>query len=139
MARRVRNSYLQDDGGFDLTSLLDVIFNLLFFFMVATHIRQQQHSLEVTLPTASEGRTVTEQQLLPEIRVAQNGAMSLNGETLDAAALEQRLQEWVKKDPKVRVVLSADAQATVQHATTALDVARKAGITQVIQRVAPAR
>jgi biopolymer transport protein ExbD len=135
--RRRRAHLFQDDGGIDLTSLLDVIFNLVFFFIVATNIRTDERFFELTLPSATEGETVRQPQTFPEVAVAKDGTIALDGDVLEPQALEARLRELIQEDPKRKFVLSADAEATVQQTTVALDILQRARVQNLIQRVRP--
>ncbi len=137
MRRRSRRR-ADGDEGLDLTSLLDVIFNLVFFFIVATNIKTDERFFDLSLPQASEGQVVQDQRRLPEVAVAKDGGLALNGDPLDAAALESAVKALLAEDPKQRVILSADGEATVQQTTVALDVLQRAGVVNLIQRVKPA-
>jgi len=137
MRRRSRRR-ADGDEGLDLTSLLDVIFNLVFFFIVATNIKTDERFFDLSLPQASEGQVVQDQRRLPEVAVAKDGGLALNGDPMDAAALESAVKALLAEDPKQRVILSADGEATVQQTTVALDVLQRAGVVNLIQRVKPA-
>ncbi|MBI1290932.1 hypothetical protein GC173_06765 [bacterium] len=138
MRRRRRSRDVADDGGLDLTSLLDVIFNLVFFFIVATNIRTDERFFAITLPQAKEGQSVRQQDKMPEVAVAREGTVALDGEILPLDQLEERLRALLQEDPKRRVILSADGEATVQQTTVALDVLQRAGVVNLVQRVKPA-
>jgi biopolymer transport protein ExbD len=134
--RRLGYASIQDEGGLDLTSLLDVIFNLLFFFILATSIRTDQSYLEITLPQAREGAPqLPEKKRLPEIYVTKEGTLALDGKTITPEDLLAQLKESVEKDGVERAILSADADASVQQSVNAMDIIRRAGINKVAQRV----
>ncbi|CAN5205751.1 hypothetical protein BH09SUM1_BH09SUM1_20450 [soil metagenome] len=120
--------------------MLDVTLTLLFFFIVATNIRSSTSSFDVTLPKATQAQSTEHQDQIPEVSVAKSGAMALNGEPMPMEELQKKLEAISAATPpeqKARVVLSADGAATVQQVMTAMDIIRKARITQVIQRVEP--
>ncbi len=51
----------RSDLGFNLTAMIDVVFNLIVFFLVASHFSQAQPDDPVNLPAASqaaEGKTI---------------------------------------------------------------------------------
>lgn len=135
--RRYRGPY--EDGGLELTSLLDVIFNLVFFFIVATTIRTEESFFEFRLPEASEGSTMSIREVIPTIGVSQEGAIALDGEVVSLPDLEARLRQLMAEENVSRAILSADANATVQQTAYAVDAIRRAGITNIIQRVQVAR
>ena len=57
MAVKIRKSMLLQS--LSLTPLIDVVFLLLIFFLVATRFAEEERSLEVKLPTASESKPMT--------------------------------------------------------------------------------
>lgn len=139
MARR-RRRYLTDseEGGLNLTPLLDVIFNLIFFFVVATTIRTEESFFDLTLPTARQGDTRTERETIPQVTVLAGGELLLDGEPVTAEALPDLLRARVETMTTPRAIISADALATTQHSMAAMDLIREAGITELAWRAAHA-
>ncbi len=138
MARRNRRrSYTAfgDDGDLNLTPLLDVIFNLIFFFVVATTIRTEESFFDITLPEVSEASPREVDQELHVVYVTREGGYALDELNMNGEQLLERLRKFVAENPRVRIVLKADAEATVQQATDAMGIIQKAGITEIIQPV----
>ncbi len=48
-----------------MTPMIDVVFQLIIFFLVASHLARQETQVEVDLPTAASGHQEDEQ---PELR-----------------------------------------------------------------------
>lgn len=119
----------------NLTPLLDVIFNLIFFFIVATTIRSEESFFDLSLPEVSEAQSRDVPLELPEIFVSEDGSVALDGESISLEDLTLRLQERVTSEQIESVVLSADAKATVQNQTDAMAAIQKAGIYQVNQKL----
>ncbi|OHB72275.1 MAG: hypothetical protein A2V70_10420 [Planctomycetes bacterium RBG_13_63_9] len=46
--------------GFNMTPMIDVVFLLIIFFLVSSHLAQQETQLELDLPPASSGRRTEE-------------------------------------------------------------------------------
>lgn len=141
MARRETRSrrkrdYAIDDEGLNLTALIDVLFNLIFFFVIATDIRSGGAYFNLRLPQASRAPASQVQNKLPEVSVAKDGRLALDGKEISPEELPARLKERLAETETKRVVLSADGDATVQQSVEAMDLIREAGIEEVIQRVA---
>jgi len=115
----------------DLTSLIDVVFMLLIFFMV-TATFQKNAALKIALPTATNAAVVNEQDKL-ELLIDGQGRYYINGrevlnnepETL-FQAMSQTLDGLGKVPP---LVISADAKANYQSVVTAMDIAGRLGLT----------
>lgn len=132
--RRGRYGVLAEEGELNLTPLLDVIFNLIFFFIVATNIRSKESFFDLTLPETSEAAPRQPQDEIPVVNVAADGTIALGNEVMTADELLLRLQQLVRDGAK-KAILRADATATVQQATDAMAVIQKAGIREIVQPV----
>ncbi len=133
--RRRGRAFLEDEGGINLTPLLDVIFNLIFFFILATTLRTDETFFDLVLPEAAEEPVREQQPPFPEIFVLQDGTLVFDGQEMTPAALESALRMRVEQENVTRAVLSVDGDASVQKQVDAMTVLRRAGIADVIQRV----
>lgn len=103
-----------------LTSLVDVVFILLFFFMLASR-PQDWRSLALQLAPAPGGTTVRAEAWRLELQAG--GALQLDGRIL---TLEDALRR-IATDTARPVLLQAGAGATLQDCVTALERLRLAG------------
>jgi len=123
----------REDAGVDLTPLIDVVFLLLIFFMVSTtFIRETQ--LKIDLPEASGELQEVEEDVV-EITVDRLGDYAVNDRLLvnsDAATLIRALDEVLsQRESDVRVIITADANATHQAVVRAMDAAGKVGLSRI--------
>jgi biopolymer transport protein ExbD len=113
----------------DLTSLIDVVFLLLIFFMVSTTF-ERQALLKVDLPEASE---VEDRQDIPEkleLVIDNEGRMYLNDQRLvdsEARTLRAAIEQAAQGDRSLPLVLRADRMTPHHHVVTAMDVAAQLG------------
>jgi len=117
----------------NLTSLIDVVFLLLIFFMVSTSFVKQSQ-INVSLPQA-DSSTVTEQAAEQiDIMITETGTYLVNGRELvnnRAATIRNALQQVSAGNNNLPLTISADANAKHQHVVTAMDVAGRLGFTQI--------
>ena len=78
-------------GALSLTPLIDVVFLLLVFFLVATRFAQEDRELEVELPTASEARPLTEEPKELFVNIDKDGNYFVSGQRLAASEVEVAL------------------------------------------------
>lgn len=97
----------------NLTPLLDCIFILVFFFLAATTLRDQQSRLEVRLPRAAVEATAPAQTTLQVVIDAQ-GVIHIGDEVVEPAALDQTLAALVAGRRGEPVEVVSDAQAPMQ-------------------------
>jgi biopolymer transport protein ExbD len=117
----------------DLTSLIDVVFLLLIFFMVSTTF-ERQALLKVDLPEASvvEERTETPDSL--ELVIDNEGRMYLNDQRLldsEARTLRAAIEQQAGENRGIPLILRADRLTPHHHVVTAMDVAAELGFTNL--------
>ncbi len=111
-----------------LTSMLDVIFLLLCFFVTASVFSQWESEISIQLPSA---KTSDEPDRLPgEIiaNVAKDGTVRVNGATLTLEDLGARLARIAKYYPGQAVIVRADKDARYESLVKVIDVCRGAGV-----------
>lgn len=111
----------------NITSLIDVIFMLVVFFMIGSTF--EKPALAVSLPTASSGEAVRRQTLTVSLDEA--GALYLEGERIDEAVLEQRLRGESLANPELSLALDCDGRLAFQRVTEIMDILNRAGVKNV--------
>jgi biopolymer transport protein ExbD len=117
----------------DLTSLIDVVFLLLIFFMVSTTF-EQQALLKVDLPEASEVEDRMEVPDSLELVIDSAGRMYLNDRQLvnsEERTLRAAIEVAVGKERSIPLVLRADRQTPHHFVVTAMDVAAQLGFSNL--------
>ena len=112
-----------------LTPLIDVVFILLVFFMLATRFGQF-NDLPVNVQPADSTDSQRDQWLVVEVKG--NGSLILNGVRFTPEAIADRLE---KQHRKVWVTVSPEA--TLQQALRAVDDIKAAGAQDVQLELLP--
>jgi len=121
-----RPSRWAQDEGINLTPLLDVIFNLIFFFAVATTLRQDA-ALNINLPQSSESEQVASEKRALVVSFSQDGQFAVDGAPVSLEELEQTLARL--KSPDVAgVVIRGDGAGDYQSFIHVLTACQKAGL-----------
>ena len=119
----------REDPEINLTSLIDVVFLLLIFFMVSTTF-ERQAVLKVDLPEAESVEVQRDQPITFELVIDSNGQYYLNDRQLvDArpATIRAAFNEAAGEDRNIPVILRADAQTPHHFVVTAMDVTAQLG------------
>ena len=128
--RRRAGGAAREEVFLNLTSLIDVIFVLLLFFVVTTTFSRPSQ-LKIDLPEASSGQAAQQSELKQlEVLVSADGQYEVNGQLLlnsDLESLMAALQRESEGDSSLPLTLSADAKAPHQAFITAMDAAGKLG------------
>lgn len=123
----------RDQAEINLTPLIDVVFLLLIFFMVSTTFRDEAR-LHVQLPEALGQAVPGERPETIRIRIDRLGSFQVNDQAVGgrtAARLAQALQAALNGRAALPVLIQADARTPHQAVMTALDAARRAGLSRV--------
>ncbi|MBB2496410.1 ExbD/TolR family protein [Aquipseudomonas ullengensis] len=132
--RRRAGGVAREEVFLNLTSLIDVIFVLLLFFVVTTTFSRPTQ-LKIELPEAVSGTPPQETELKTlELSIAADGQYSLNGQALatsDLATLVSALGQESGGDNSLPLTISADAKTTHQSVITAMDAAGKLGFSHL--------
>ena len=121
------------DPEVNLTSLIDVVFLLLIFFMVSTSFVKQSQ-IAINLPQVDSAAIVEESPQQIDIMITETGTFLVNGRELinnRAETIRNALQRMSGGDNSLPLTISADANAKHQHVVTAMDVAGRLGFVQI--------
>lgn len=111
-----------------LTSMLDVIFLLLCFFVTASVYSQWESEINIQLPTATSSE---EPDRLPgEIiaNIAKDGTLRVNGVDVSLRQLGDKLAKISKYYPGQAVIIRADRETNYEFLVQVIDVCRGAGV-----------
>ncbi|MBK6917769.1 MAG: biopolymer transporter ExbD [Deltaproteobacteria bacterium] len=121
-----RSKRRRGEVSIDLTPLIDVVFQLLIFF-VLTSTFQNNPSFRVKLPKA-KNREVTQQPKALVVTIAKDGSIELDGKAVDARELELRMCAAAQSDETTGVNIRADEATEHQHVVRVMDAARTCGL-----------
>lgn len=118
----------RDEEFINLTSLIDVVFILLIFFMVSTSFTKESH-LVVSLPEATGEVPQTPPEQI-EILIMSDGSYAINGQALvntKIETLKSALEKISSGNNKAPLVITADAKTPHQAVVQAMDAAGQLG------------
>ena len=125
----------REGGGINVTSLVDIIFNLLLFFMLTTSFSESA-GLEVQLPSSNESDLAISADDLVVV-VTESGEVMIDGELVGKGELEPRLQKHRDRPRSGTVLLEADDRVPHGKVVEVMNVAKKVGVKAVGIAVAP--
>ncbi len=105
-----------------LVSLIDVVFQLLIYFMLTTSFTKTE-SLELLLPPSVEGKAAAKKnsgQTL-HIYIADAGEIFLEQKNIDEKQLAQELRDIFKSDPERGVLVLSAGKVSVQLLVRVMD------------------
>ena len=113
-----------------LTPLIDVVFLLLAFFLVATRFAKEERELDVVLPAASEAKPLSAKPKEIFVNVDEDGSYLVQSKIVDQEQLEAILIAASDRNPgNQSVIIRADEGCTWKYVVTVMNLCNKAKIT----------
>ncbi|MDD5719054.1 MAG: biopolymer transporter ExbD [Candidatus Krumholzibacteria bacterium] len=112
----------------NITSLIDVMFLLLIFFMVSSTFRDQP-AIELTLPRSSVAEDVAVAPTV--VYLTRDGRIYLDSEAVEREQLRQNLRRLQAATGEDRIVLRADEHAEHGAVVALIDLIKESGYRRV--------
>ena len=126
VAGRARGRRGRSQATIDLTPLIDVVFQLLIFF-VLTATFQNNPSFKVKLPKA-KNQDVTQQPKAVMVSIGADGEIEIDNKRVDDRELQMRLCAAFQADETTGVNIRADEATAHQHVVKVMDLAKTCGL-----------
>ena len=140
--RRERGSIQSSDIELDMTPLIDVVFLLIIFFMVATTFSKVENDPLVALPDAEAARDDLRKPTTIVVNVRQNGAVKIADRLYSVSELPRVFRRLAEVAPDRVVVVRCDGHAAHQYFIRTLEACARAGLLNVrvaAKRIKPSR
>jgi biopolymer transport protein ExbD len=113
-----------------VTPMIDLVFNLLLFYIMATTFASEERQLSVNLPSASEARPLSAAPRELVIDVDRQGAYFLAGKAVELADLQESLRKAAVDNPLgTSVTIRADERCYWRDVVAAVNACIRAGVT----------
>ena len=112
----------------DTSSLVDVMFILIIFFMVTSSFQEQETDMAVNLPETDLSLSSAVQVLVINIR--NDGSYYLSNKRMDLDGLSSELMNVVRQNPDQKVLVRADRNALHGQVAQAIATCRRVGISE---------
>ena len=92
-----------------MTPMIDVTFLLIIFFLVSSHLAQQELQVDLELPAAASGDDLKDDDARRiTVNLLADGTMLMSGDAVDEAELGRRLATERARDDKLEVRIRSD-------------------------------
>ena len=118
----------EDECELEMTSMIDVVFLLLIFFLVTWQFSRSEQDSKVKVPTSSQGKEETRAISEINVNIRQGGELVINGETLTENQLLAKLRAIVDVHQNQPVRLRGDGDISYQTLMEVIDICQQAGI-----------
>ena len=114
---------------FNMSSMTDVVFLLLIFFMIASTLAKQLNTIDVKLPQA-EGKT--ENRNTVAVTITNSNQFYLNADRVFKKNLEKNLIDVLKTMKTRSIVLRTEKKVAIEQVVYVMNLANKNGVKVVL-------
>ena len=119
----------EEQAGISLTSLIDVVFLLLIFFMLTSSFVKFHRKLDLQLPEAEAADLVQKERKPIQIEMDRGNRITMDGQEVTLTELGGRLKGLQGK--RTSAVVRADRRLDHGKVTAVLGLCRDAGIREI--------
>ena len=119
---------VEEEGGIDLTPMLDVVFIMLIFFIVTASFIKET-GVEINRPDANTAEQKYKSNIL--IAINDNNEIWIDKSRIDERQVRNRIEQLRAENPKGGIVIQADDKASIETLTLVVDAARDLGVNDV--------
>lgn len=125
--------------GFQIAPMVDIMFLLLIFFMAATIFAQWETKIGITVPTADSGYRGARQAGEIIINLDADGVIVVNSVEMSAERLADLLAQVAETFRDQPVIVRADAKTHHEKVIEILDICRRVDIWNVAFATLPSK
>ena len=115
----------------NLTPMIDIVFNLIIFFMVSSSFADAEKNVGLTVPQVADSAALNDASARKAINVHRDGRITLNGQSTTLSELTSKLNAARRQNVHLSVVLRGDADCPFQHVAAVFAACRRAGISEM--------
>ena len=114
---------------FNMSSMTDVVFLLLIFFMIASTLAKNLNTIDVKLPQA-KGKSENRENI--SVSIDSNNRFYIDGEFVSKKNIKDELITKLSKSNKRVVILRSDSKVPIKEIVYVMDIANKNSIKIVL-------
>ena len=126
----IRQKSSSNDGDIiNISSMIDVMFILIIFFLVTTTFKEEEIDHMVNLPVDSKNQSLTQSSgNLIKINIRKRGAYVLMGKQVTEEQISDWMKDEVEKKPDIKVLIRSDQDAKHLYLANVMSICRHVGV-----------
>lgn len=114
----------------EMTPMIDMVFLLLIFFLVATTFHQEEREMQIALPIASSAGPISMTLRELVVNVDESGRMIIAGREVSGEDLLQMITDAVAVNAEQKVTVRGDRRVAYEAVVRVLDICKTGGVQQ---------
>ncbi len=138
----IKISSLDEMPTLNLTSMIDVLFLLIIFFMLGTRFIEDDRKIGLEVPRVGQHKNLAAAIEKKVVAIDRTGAVVFENKTVTLPELTQRLAAARQQNRKLGVIVRGDANAPFQLVASVLSACKEAGVADLgisVKVAAPAK
>ena len=124
----IRSSTGNHGASIELTPIIDMVFLLLIFFLVATTFHQTEREMQVALPQAAFAGPISTSLREIIVNVDTDGNIIVSRRTISPQDLQVLIEEAVAANPDQKVTVRGDHRTAYANVVRVLDICKGSGV-----------
>ena len=112
----------------NLTSMIDVLFLLIIFFLAGTQFTELERQIRLEVPRVGNAQGLPSAAARRVINVYADGEIVVDGQTCSLDQLRARLAEELQQTPELTVLVRGDGNTSLQDAAAVFAACADAGV-----------
>lgn len=133
----IRNVEARSETHVDFVPMVDVLFNLLIFFLLATSMAQSEREMHIALPQASASGPISAALREIIVNVNAEGKAIVAGRPIGDDDLGAMIRSAAAVNPEQKVSVRGDRTTAYANVARVLDVCKGAGVQQPYLETVP--
>jgi biopolymer transport protein ExbD len=129
-----RRHPVEDEGGINITPMLDIVFIMLIFFIVTTSFTKES-GIEVNRPSAQTAERQQQGNIL--VAISANNEIWIDKREIDVRAVRANIERLHAENPEGAVIVQADKDSRNGMLVQVIDQIRLAGVNNVSLAATP--
>ena len=126
---RMRSSSTESSEVINITSLLDVMFILIIFFLATTTFKQMEDDRRVDLPVDQRNQAMANKAgKVVKINIRKSGAYVIMDKPVTEEMVEKTMKKAVTERPEVKVLIRADKDTKHLYVANVLSICKFVGV-----------
>ena len=125
----IRSKTVETEEDINMTSLLDVLFILIIFFLVTTTFKQLEDDRRVELPVDQRNQAMANKAGdVVKINIRKSGAYVIMGKPVTEEMVEKTMEDAVTKRSEVKVMIRVDKETMHLYLANVLSICKFVGV-----------
>jgi biopolymer transport protein ExbD len=126
---RSRTEEPNDGEIINLSSMIDVLFILIIFFMITTTFREEEVDHLVKLPSDKRNQSLTQSKgNLINVNIREHGEYIVLGTQMTEEELSKWMKEELGRKPDLKVMIRCDKESKHLHLANVMSICRHIGV-----------